>query len=115
MAIRYTFLGKSLTTSLQTALLTAPTEQQIIIKTFLYTNTTSNTPTITLDVTDDSESVTVRYKTAVTIAANATVDILSTTTGGNVLVLDSGDILKATVSSSDKIDFLISYMLVSSV
>ena len=56
MANSYKFKGVALATGSETALLTAATDETIIIKSILVTNNTGNTPTLTLDVLDSSAS-----------------------------------------------------------
>ena len=58
MANSYKFLGKALATSSETAILTGGATETIIIKSIRVTNNTANTPTISLDVNDNSESAT---------------------------------------------------------
>ena len=52
----YKFTGVALATGSETALLTAGSEETIIIKSIIATNNTSNTPTLSLDVLDSSAS-----------------------------------------------------------
>ena len=56
MANSYKFKGVALATGSETALLTAASTETIIIKSILVTNNTSNTPTLSLDVADNSAS-----------------------------------------------------------
>ncbi len=54
MANNYKFKGVALTTIDETALLTAASTETIIIRSIRVTNNTSNTPTISMDVSDNS-------------------------------------------------------------
>ena len=56
MANSYKFKGVALATGSETALLTAGSNETLIIKSILVTNNTSNTPTLSLDVLDSSAS-----------------------------------------------------------
>ena len=56
MANSYKFKGVALATTDETALLTAASDETIIIRSIRVTNNTSNTPTISLDVSDNSAS-----------------------------------------------------------
>ena len=56
MANSFKFKGVALATGSETALLTAGSDETIIIKSILVTNNTSNTPTLSLDVADNSAS-----------------------------------------------------------
>ena len=50
MANNYKFTGVALATTAQTAIITAASGENIIIKSIIITNNTANTPTVTLDV-----------------------------------------------------------------
>ena len=108
MANSYKFKGVALATGSETALLTAASDETIIIKSILVTNNTSNTPTLSLDVLDSSASTEYTILKTQTLAANTAVEILSVP-----LVLEPSDALKATVSSSDSVHFGISYMSIT--
>jgi hypothetical protein len=56
MANSYKFKGVALATASETALLTAATDETLIIKSIRITNNTANTPTFHLDVLDNSAS-----------------------------------------------------------
>ena len=56
MANSYKFKGVALATISETTLLTAASTETIIIRSIRVTNNTSNTPTISLDLSDDSAS-----------------------------------------------------------
>ena len=72
------------------------------------TNNTSNTPTISLDLSDDSASVEYTILKTQTLAANTGVELLSVP-----LVLEESDALKATMSSTDSTHIGISYLVIS--
>jgi hypothetical protein len=108
MANSYKFKGVALATTDETALLTAASDETIIIKSIRATNNTSNTPTLSFDVSDNSASAEYTILKTQTLAANTAVEILSVP-----LVLEASDALKATVSSSDSVHFGISYMSVT--
>ena len=108
MANSYKFKGVALATGSETALLTAASDETIIIKSIRVTNNTGNTPTLSFDVSDSSASTEYTILKTQTLAANTAVEILSVP-----LVLEPSDALKATVSSSDSVHFGISYMSVT--
>ena len=108
MANSYKFKGVALATTDETALLTAASDETIIIKSIRATNNTSNTPTLSFDVSDNSASAEFTILKTQSLAANTAVEILSVP-----LVLEASDALKATVSSSDSVHFGISYMSVT--
>ena len=108
MANSYKFKGVALATTTETALLTAASDETLIIKSIRATNNTSNTPTLSFDVSDNSASAEYTILKTQTLAANTGVEILSVP-----LVLEASDALKATVSSSDSVHFGISYMSVT--
>ena len=108
MANNYKFTGVALATVSETALLTAASDETIIIRSIRATNNTSNTPTISLDVSDNSASTEYTILKTQTLSANTAVEILSVP-----LVLEASDAIKATISSSDSVHFGISYMSVT--
>ena len=108
MANSFKFKGVALATGSETALLTAASDETIIIKSIRVTNNTSNTPTLSFDVSDSSASTEYTILKTQTLAANTAVEILSVP-----LILEASDALKATVSSSDSVHFGISYMSVT--
>ena len=108
MANTFKFKGVALATGSETALLTAASTETLIIKSIRVTNNTSNTPTLSFDVSDNSASAEYTILKTQTLAANTAVEILSVP-----LVLEASDALKATVSSSDSVHFGISYMSVT--
>ena len=56
MANSYKFKGVALATVSETALLTAASDETIIVKSIRVTNNTGNTPTISMDLADSSAS-----------------------------------------------------------
>ena len=105
MANSYKFLGVNLSTQTETSILTAGTKDTIIVKSIRVTNNTGNTPTISFDVWDSSNSVEATILNTQSLTANSSVEILTMP-----LVLESSDILKATVSSNDNVNIGISYL-----
>ena len=108
MANSYKFKGIALATISETALLTAATDETLIIKSIRITNNTANTPTISFDVLDSSASTEYTILKTQTLAANTGIELLSVP-----LILESSDALKTTISSTDSIHFGISYMSVT--
>ena len=108
MANSYKFKGVALATTDETALLTAASTETIIIRSIRVTNNTSNTPTISLDLSDDSASTEYTILKTQTLAANTGVELLSVP-----LVLEESDALKATMSSTDSTHIGISYLVIS--
>ena len=109
MANNYKFKGVALATTDETSLLTATSKETIIIKSILVTNNTSNTPTLSLDVADNSASAEYTILKTHTLSANTSGEVFT----GSPLVLEASDALKATISSSDSIHFGISYMSIT--
>ena len=109
MANTYKFKGVALATTNETALLTAGSDETLIIKSILVTNNTSNTPTLSLDVADSSASAEYTILKTHTLTANTSGEVFT----GSPLVLEASDAIKATVSSSDSVHFGISYMSVT--
>jgi hypothetical protein len=108
MANSYKFKGVALATTDETALLTAASTETLIIKSIRITNNTANTPTVSMDVSDNSASAEYTILKTQTLSANTAVEILTVP-----LVLEASDAIKATISSSDSIHFGISYMSVT--
>jgi len=106
MANTYKFKGVALATASETSLITAASNETIIIKSIRVTNNTANTPTFSLDVLDSSAS-NAEYTILKTqsLTANSSVEILTVP-----LILERSDQLKATVSSSDSVHIGISYL-----
>ena len=108
MANNYKFTGVVLTTTDETALLTAASTETIIIRSIRVTNNTANTPTVSMDVSDNSASAEYTILKTQTLSANTAVEILTVP-----LVLEPSDALKATMSSSDSTHIGISYLVIT--
>ena len=101
---QYKFLGNTLTTDVEQTILTpaiasSGSVETVIIKSFRVTNTTGNTPTIT--ITNGSTKIVDTQ----TLAANTSVEILTLP-----LVVESGVALKVKMSSADSVDIGVSYL-----
>ena len=108
MANNYKFKGVALATTTQTNLVTAGTGETLIIKSVIITNNTANTPTVSLDVTDSSPAGTFTILRTHALTANTSEELLT-----KPLVLEVGDILKATVSTNDNVNIGISYLVIT--
>ena len=108
MANSYKFKGVALATVSETALLTAASTETIIIRSIRVTNNTSNTPTISLDVSDNSASAEYTILKTQTLAANTGVELIKVP-----IVLEASDAIKATISSTDSTHIGISYLVVT--
>ena len=108
MANNYKFKGVALATTDETALLTAASTETIIIRSIRVTNNTANTPTVSMDLSDNSASVEYTILKTQTLAANTAVEILTVP-----LVLEASDALKATMSSSDSTHIGMSYLVIT--
>ena len=108
MANSYKFKGVALATTSETALLTAASDETIIIKSIRITNNTSNTPTASMDLSDNSASAEYTILRTQTLAANTAVEIIKVP-----LVLEASDALKATMSSTDSTHIGISYLVIT--
>ena len=105
MANSYKFLGVNLSTQTKTSILTTAAKDTIIIKSIRITNNTGNTPTISLNVLDSSNSVEATILNTQSLTADSSVEILTMP-----LILESSDVLKATVSTNDNVNIGISYL-----
>jgi len=106
MANNYKFKGVALASASETVILTAASNETIIIKSIRITNNTANTPTFSLDVLDSSASnAEFTILKTQSLTANSSVEILTVP-----LILESSDQLKATVSSTDSVHIGISYL-----
>ena len=108
MANSYKFKGVALATTDETALLTAASTETIIIKSIRITNNTSNTPTISMDLADNSASAEYTILKTQTLSANTAVELLTVP-----LVLEASDALKATMSATDSTHIGISYLVIT--
>ena len=77
MANTYKFKGVASATGSETALLTAATDETLIIKSILVTNNTANTPTLSLDVLDSSDSAEFTILTTHTLPAHTSGEVFS--------------------------------------
>ena len=101
---QYKFLGPNIATTVEQSILTpavasAGSVETVVIKSFRVTNTTGNTPTITIT------NGTTKIVDTQTLVANASVEILTLP-----LIVESGVALKVKMSSSDSTDIAISYL-----
>ena len=101
---QYKFLGTNIATSVEQTVLTpsqagAGSVETVIIKSFRVTNTTGNTPTITIT------NGTTKIVNLQALVANSSIEILTLP-----LILESGVSLKVKMSSADSIDIGISYL-----
>ena len=108
MANSYKFKGVVLATTDETALLTAASTETIIVRSIRVTNNTANTPTVSMDLSDNSASTEYTILKTQTLSANTAVEILTVP-----LVLEASDSLKATMSSSDSTHIGISYLVIT--
>ncbi len=104
---QYKFLGTNIATDVEQAILTpavasAGSVETVIIKSFRVTNTTANTPTITIT------NGTTKIVDTQTLDANASVEILTLP-----LIVESGVALKVKMSSADSTDIGLSYLNIS--
>ena len=108
MANNYKFIGVALATISETALLTAASDETIIIRSIRVTNNTSNTPTISMDLSDNSASTEYTILKTQSLAANTAVEIIKVP-----IVLEASDALKATMNSTDSTHIGISYLVIT--
>ena len=108
MANSFKFKGVALATTNETALLTAASDETIIVRSIRVTNNTSNTPTISLDVSDNSVSTEYTILKTQTLSTNTGIELLKVP-----IVLEASDALKATMSSSDSTHIGISYLVIT--
>ena len=108
MANSYKFKGVALATTDETALLTAASTETIIIRSIRVTNNTANTPTVSMDLSDNSASTEYTILKTQRLAANTAVEILTVP-----LVLEASDALKVTMSATDSTHIGISYLVIT--
>jgi len=104
---QYKFLGTNIATLVEQVVLTpavasAGSVETVIIKSLRVTNTTGNTPTITIT------NGTTKIVNLQTLVANTSIEILTLP-----LILESGVALKIKMSSADSVDIGISYLNIS--
>ena len=108
MANNYKFTGVALATTDQTAVITAASGENIIIKSIIITNNTANNPTLTLEITDTSATTTYTIFKTYRLSANTSEELIEFP-----LVLETTDILKATMSSTDSTTIVLSYLVIT--
>ena len=108
MANNYKFKGVALATTDQTNIVTAATGETLIIRSINITNNTANTPTVTLDVTDTSASASYQILRTHGLTANTSEELIT-----EPLVLEVGDILKATMDATDSVHITLSYLAIT--
>ena len=108
MANNYKFKGVALATTDQTNIVTAATGETLIIRSINITNNTENTPTVTLDVTDTSASASYQILRTHGLTANTSEELIT-----EPLVLEAGDILKATMDATDSVHIAVSYLVIT--
>ena len=101
---QYKFLGTNFTSDVEATILTPSVAssgavETVIIKSFRVTNTTGNTPTITIT------NGTTKIVNLQTLTANTSVEILTLP-----LIVESGVALKVKMSSADSVDIGVSYL-----
>jgi hypothetical protein len=107
MANTYKNVITSLSSTSATSVYTVPNDKIAIVKTLsAYNIDGSSAMTLTVQMTDTSESVTVTWDKE-SIAAETRKGFL---TNGEVLVLDEADIIKLTASTADKFNIFISVL-----
>jgi len=107
MANNYKNVITSLSSTSATSVYTVPNDKISIVKTLsAYNVDGSSAMTLTVQMTDTSESVTVTWDKE-SIAAETRKGFL---TNGEVLVLDEADIIKLTASTADKFNIFISVL-----
>ena len=108
MANNYKFIGVALATISETALLTAASDETIIIRSIRVTNNTANTPTLSMALLANSASTEYTILKTQSLAANTAAEIIKVP-----LVLEASDVLKATMSSTDSTHIGISYLVIT--
>ena len=108
MANSYKFKGVALATTDETALLTAASDETIIIRSIRVTNNTSNTPAISMDLSDNSASTEYTILKTQTLTANTAAEIIKVP-----LILEASDALKATMDAADSTHIGISYLVIT--
>ena len=106
MANSYKYKGAAIASTSQTSILTAGTDETIIIKSIIVTNNTANTPTVSLDITDSSASAT-RTFDFIDVAAVTKKGFLL---NGENIILDEADILKMTAETANYFDVYVSIL-----
>ena len=107
MANLYKNAKLDLTTTNATVLYTAPAARTAIFKSILVSEDTGSADTITVTLTDAADAVFSLFKVKA-VAANTTVELLTAP-----LVLETGEILKFTAATANRLHVVGSYLEVS--
>jgi hypothetical protein len=107
MANVYTNAKVDLTTTGVTTLYTAPALTTSIVSSILVSEDSGNADTITLTLTNSASAVFSLFKTKA-ISANATTELLTAP-----LVVQTGEVLKATAASSNRLHVVASILEVT--
>ena len=107
MANVFTNAKKDLTTNGVTTVYTVPASTTGIVKSILVSEDSGNADSITLTLTDASANVFSLFKTK-SISANGTTELLT-----SPLVLKTGEILKVTAATADRLHVVASILEIS--
>jgi hypothetical protein len=107
MANDYKNAKLDLTTTGVTTLYTAPAAKTAIFKSILVSEDTGNADTVTVTITDASAAIFSLFKVKA-VAANTAVELLS-----QPLVVETGEILKFTAATANRLHVVASYLEVS--
>ena len=107
MANDYKNAKLDLTTTSATALYTAPAAKTAIFKSILVSEDSGNADTVTATITDASAAIFSLFKVKA-VAANTAVELLS-----QPLVVETGEILKFTAATANRLHVVASYLEVS--
>jgi len=107
MANTYKNAKVDLTTTNATTVYTTPTGATAIVKSILMSEDSDNADTITITITDSSTAVFSVFKEK-SIGAKATTELLTAP-----LVLNAGDILKATAATGGRLHIIASILEIS--
>ena len=107
MANLYKNAKLDLTTTNATVLYTAPAARTAIFKSILVSEDTGSADTITVTLTDAADAVFSLFKVKA-VAANTTVELLTAP-----LVLETGEILKFTAATANRLHVVGSYLEVN--
>ena len=107
MANVYTNAKVDLTTTSVTTLYTAPALTTSIVNSILVSEDSGNADTITVTLTNSASVVFSLFKTKA-VSANATTELLTAP-----LVLQTGEVLKVTAASSNRLHVVASFLEIS--
>ena len=107
MANDYKNAKLDLTTTSVTTLYTAPAAKTAIFKSILVSEDSGNADTVTATITDASAAVFSLFKVKA-VAANTAVELLS-----QPLIVETGEILKFTAATANRLHVVASYLEVS--